>query len=71
MTPKVEILPLVLPVAFVDGVFDGSAGERGFFDGPKPVLLTETDISDAAVLILGNDKGAGQIEFGAHQVIIP
>jgi ATP-dependent exoDNAse (exonuclease V) beta subunit len=44
--------------------------EKGFFDGPKPVLLTETNVDDAAVLIVGSDKQSSQIEFGAHQVIL-
>lgn len=44
--------------------------ETGFFQGPKPILLSETKIDDVAVMIIGSDKKHSQIEFGAHQVFV-
>ena len=44
--------------------------EQGFFDGPKPMLLSETANDDAAVMIVGADRKHSQIEFGAHQVLL-
>jgi len=44
--------------------------EQGFFDGPKPMLLSETAVDDAAVMIVGADRRHSQIEFGAHQVLL-
>ncbi|EKX52227.1 hypothetical protein GUITHDRAFT_102129 [Guillardia theta CCMP2712] len=44
--------------------------ERGFFDGPKPILLDTTSVEDATLLIMGSDKVTSRIEFGAHQVVL-
>ncbi len=55
---------------FFPGSIDILPRERGFFDGPKPLLLTHTNVEDAAVLIVGSDQKRSQIEFGAHQVIL-
>jgi tetratricopeptide (TPR) repeat protein len=44
--------------------------ESGFFHGPKPLMLLETKVDVATILIVGSDKKASQIEFGAHQVIL-
>eukprot|EP00961_Rhodomonas_salina_P076137 1021929-Rhodomonas_salina.1 len=52
---------------FFPGTIDILPRERGFFDGPQPILLSETKMDDAALLIVGSDKKASQIEFGAHQ----
>ena len=49
---------------------DSLPRERGFFDGPKPMLLAETGLDDAAVMIVGADRKHSQIEFGAHQVLL-
>ncbi len=53
---------------FFPGSIDLLPRETGFFQGPKPILLSETKVDDAAVLIVGSDRKASQIEFGAHQV---
>jgi hypothetical protein len=44
--------------------------EQGFFSGPKPMLLSETAVDDAAVMIFGADRKHSQYEFGAHQVLL-
>ena len=56
--------------SFFPSSIDFLPREKGFFHGPKPLLLTETNVDDAAVLIVGADKQSSQIEFGAHQVIL-
>ncbi|EKX42080.1 hypothetical protein GUITHDRAFT_111932 [Guillardia theta CCMP2712] len=61
----VSLLETLFP-AFIDVL----PKERGFFLGPRPMLLKETDIDDIAILILGADRKQSQIEFGAHQVIL-
>eukprot|EP00960_Hanusia_phi_P018931 557842-Hanusia_phi.AAC.1 len=61
----VSLLETLFP-AFIDVL----PKERGFFLGPRPMLLKETDIDDIAMLILGADRKQSQIEFGAHQVIL-
>ena len=49
---------------------DSLPRERGFFDGPKPMLLAETNDDDATVMIVGADRKHKKIEFGAHQVLL-
>jgi superfamily I DNA/RNA helicase len=44
--------------------------ESGFYQGPKPILLTETSPESATIMIVGSNKKASQIEFGASQVIL-
>ena len=44
--------------------------EQGFFSGPKPMLLSDTAVDDAAVMIFGADRKHSQYEFGAHQVLL-
>jgi hypothetical protein len=44
------------------GSFDHLPRERGYFDGPLPVWLLETSVEEAAVMIVGSDKKASQIE---------
>eukprot|EP00966_Prymnesium_polylepis_P049554 1147180-Prymnesium_polylepis.1 len=42
----------------------------GHFDGPRPVLLTDTTKDDLSILLCGSDPAHSQIEFGAHQVLL-
>ena len=55
---------------FFRNTIDSMARERGFFEGHRPILLSETAEHDAAVMILGSDRKHSQIEFGAHQVLL-
>jgi hypothetical protein len=56
--------------AFFPATIDNLPREKGFFAGPKPMLLSETAVDDAAVMIVGADRKHSQIEFGAHQVLL-
>ena len=56
--------------AFFPWSIDTLPREQGFFAGPKPMLLSETAVDDAAVMIVGADRKHSQIEFGAHQVLL-
>lgn len=42
----------------------------GHFDGPRPVLLTDTTKDDLSILLCGSDPAHSQIEFGAHQAVL-
>ena len=42
----------------------------GHFDGPKPVLLTDTSKDDLSILLCGSNPAHSQIEFGAHQAVL-
>jgi hypothetical protein len=55
---------------FFPATIDTLPREQGFFSGPKPMLLSETAVDDAAVMIVGADRKHSQIEFGAHQVLL-
>jgi hypothetical protein len=55
---------------FFPATIDNLPREKGFFAGPKPMLLSETAVDDAAVMIVGADRKHSQIEFGAAQVLL-
>ena len=55
---------------FFGNTIDSMPREKGFFEGNRPILLSETAEDDAAVMILGSDRKHSQIEFGAHQVLL-
>ena len=55
---------------FFPDSFDSLPGDEGMFQGPVPVLLESSSISDLAILLRGNKRQSSSIEFGAHQVII-
>jgi len=61
----VDMLSALFPASI-----DPLPRERGFFSGPKPVLLRERGVEDAVVLIAGAQAAASRIQFGAHQVIL-
>ena len=42
--------------------------EKGFFTGPKPLLLRETALQDAVVMIAGTGSSGRAVQFGAQQV---
>ena len=45
---------------FFRNTIDSMARERGFFEGHRPILLSETAEHDAAVMILGSDRKHSQ-----------
>jgi len=49
---------------------DNLPPDAGVLDGPKPVLIEETDTRLLLKLILGNIRTTAAIEFGAHQVVL-
>ena len=63
-----EIVSLLLTL-FPSSV-DQLQKDVGHFDGPKPVLLTDTSKDDLSILLCGSDPQHSQIEFGAHQVVL-
>ena len=44
--------------------------DAGVLDGPKPVLIEETESTKLLKLIIGNVRTTAAIEFGAHQVVL-
>lgn len=60
-------------VDFLSTLFPASVDplprERGFFAGPPPMLLEGTP-DDAVVLLVGSDRSASGLEFGAHQAVL-
>lgn len=44
--------------------------EKGYYLGTQPILLAETLPESATIMIVGSNKEASQIEFGASQVIL-
>ena len=63
-----EIVTLLL--ALFPASVDQLQKDVGHFDGPKPVLLTDTTQDDLSILLCGSDPAHSQIEFGAHQVVL-
>ena len=49
---------------------DALQKDVGHFDGPKPILLTDTSKDDLSILLCGSDPAHSQIEFGAHQAVL-
>jgi len=63
-----EIVSLLL--ALFPAAIDQLRKDVGHFDGPKPVLLTNTTKEDLSILLCGVDPSNSQIEFGAHQAVL-
>lgn len=61
----VDMLEALFPASV-----DSLPRERGFFAGPKPLLLRETALEEAVVMIAGAEASGRAIQFGAHQVIL-
>jgi len=61
----VDVLQALFPASI-----DALPRERGFFNGPKPLLLRETALEDAVVMIAGTGGADRPIQFGAHQCIL-
>ncbi len=59
----VDVLEALFPASI-----DALPRERGFFAGPKPLLLKETALEEAVVMIAGAEASGRAIQFGAHQV---
>jgi hypothetical protein len=44
--------------------------DQGLFDGPKPVIMDISDLSELVLILEGSKRETARIEFGAHQVVI-
>lgn len=44
--------------------------DQGLFDGPKPVIMDISDLSELALILEGSKRETARIDFGAHQVVI-
>ena len=59
----VDVIEALFPASI-----DALPREKGFFAGPKPLLLKETALEEAVVMIAGAEASGRAIQFGAHQV---
>ncbi|XP_062596605.1 TPR and ankyrin repeat-containing protein 1-like [Saccostrea cucullata] len=50
--------------------YDHLERDVGMIDGPKPVILKQSDSKDLILLLAGNKRKTSSIELGAHQVIL-
>lgn len=55
---------------FFPDSFDKLSKDCGFLDGPKPTLIESGELPNLALHLFGKKRDTGQIEFGAHQVIL-
>jgi superfamily I DNA/RNA helicase len=49
---------------------DAMPPDQGLFDGPKPVIMDVSDLSELVLILEGSKRETARIEFGAHQVVI-
>lgn len=63
-----EVISLVYN--FFPQSIDKLPPDNGVLDGPMPIMVHTQQIEDLLLLLLGNIRTTGAIEFGAHQVVL-
>jgi hypothetical protein len=55
---------------FFSDSLDKLPPDFGLFQGPKPVLMEVSSVTDLVLMLDGSKRETSRIEFGAHQVVI-